>query len=79
MTQMIHATILASLISYSISQASNQEFVLGILEWSSAFMAPSHCTGPGTGMGPGKMSFYIMLRTVHTTEGQRTEPETNGF
>ena len=32
MTQTIHATIPASLISYSISQGSNQEFVLGILE-----------------------------------------------
>ena len=35
-------------------------------------MARSHCTEPGTGMGmgPGKMDFYVMLYTIHTTQGQ---------
>ena len=38
-------------------------------------MALSHCTEPGqgTGMGTGQnmMNFYIMLCTVHITQGQR--------
>ena len=30
-------------------------------------MIHTHCTGPG--QGPGTMGFYIMLCTVHTTQG----------
>ena len=32
-------------------------------------MAHSHCTGPGPGTAPGMMGLYIMLCTVHTTQG----------
>ena len=41
-------------------------------------MAHTHCTRPepglgqGPGLGPGTMDFYIMLNTVHTTQGQGT-------
>ena len=37
-------------------------------------MGRSHCTGPGpgqgTGTGQGAMDFYIMLCTVHITQGR---------
>ena len=35
-------------------------------------MVHAHCTktGTGTGSGTGTMGFYIMLCTVHTTQGQ---------
>ena len=46
-----------------------------------AVMACSHCTGPGMvlGLGPGMMGLYIMLCTVHTTQGQGTGTGTNGL
>ena len=33
-------------------------------------MVHSHCMGPGPGTEPGMMGLYIMLCTVHTTQGQ---------
>ena len=37
-------------------------------------MGQTHCTGPGEGQGQGTglgtMGFYIMLCTVHTTQGK---------
>ena len=44
-------------------------------------MARSHCTGPGQGTGQGTMDFYIMLCTVHITQGQGQGPGmgTNGL
>ena len=37
-------------------------------------MGQTHCTGPGAGQGQGTglgtMGFYIMLCTVHTTQGK---------
>ena len=37
-------------------------------------LQPSHCTGLGPGMGQGTMGFYIMLCTIHTTQGQGWGP-----